>query len=1059
MFAPVLAAALALLTDNPKGQAFPDDVRRIHTGATVTWDEKGSCSGDEEILKTRIESKSPFRSRILNGRLHGDGDCCVWGAWNGARKAAFTIDLKEPYLVSKVTLWSSENLAVRGIAGYTVALGNDGTNFTEVARRSVPVDFDGGFGKDVHPVPFDCLLERPAVARHVRVVVDRHPGRYQMVLGEVAVWGDVPPADAAALSPENRRPLVPLRVDGFSSGAAAFDWGGFAAAGDVKAWRFYSSSRPFADCREEGVRFVTETKPNVTTWTVYPLVPHVTNHYAVAAVYANGECHQVKSVPYAPIGPLEVTRFRDMLGMNYYWGGGGANAHDIPGEWYGVAADFLSKSPFRRLRWWISPEWALKNYMPRRIEVTGGCSEQDIAPSRKYGVYLHGLGNEPELRPGFTPADCAESHRKIRAKWKAAGAGPEHVFYGPVVNIFSRGFEYFKKYVEAGGADCVDALDFHTYCGSTRDFTYPDGYLSGAPEAIIPAVAHIRAYLKEKGIEKPFTCSEWGFSDTTTANPHMDDPTPLRKAQYLVRGCIIHHRLGFRRLFLYSFYDEGRDLNYSEHCFGVVSRDLQKKPAFYALQTMGDVLGDALVESDMQGLGAGDFGYVFRNVDKSGHASVVWNGARARKGVFRTKPGDVEIVSMFGERRTVKTKPDGTFLAKFDGSPVYFIGPDPVTCVSAEDAAAESKQMTVDRLSVTAPSAASVFRADDKPAVAFTVDNAAGGKRELQLTLTDLSGRTFREERTSVAGGSTRTFTFPVDMKGCALDRFTLSVDYDAGGESVCERRSVWVRQLGAAAATTTVEEVRFANLDHSVWRIGNGEIELTVDPVQGGQVLEIFEKRGNTNQLNVDYDKLAVLASVPFAYCLWDEVRVTDMERAKWPWPSFRRARVYAAKPVANGLALEAEERGLTVTKTLTLAGAHLSWRTEVANGSGGAAKVQWHIHPEYTLAGAADSYQDYMIIPTPKGEDKLVFWSGLGERRLNEVTAGWWRMVDPKATFEIRQTYDLKSFEVPKLWFGVGAWNVELYTPVTTLAAGARLTAVLDWHFIHGTCKGETK
>ena len=155
MVATAIIAALALLTDNPKGQAFPDDVRRIHTGATVTWDENGSCAGDEEILKTRIEAKTPFRSRILNGRLCGDGDCCVWGAWNGARKVAFTIDLREPYLISKVTLWSGENRSLRGIAGYTVALGTDGTNFTEVARRSVPADFDGGFGKDVHPVPFD----------------------------------------------------------------------------------------------------------------------------------------------------------------------------------------------------------------------------------------------------------------------------------------------------------------------------------------------------------------------------------------------------------------------------------------------------------------------------------------------------------------------------------------------------------------------------------------------------------------------------------------------------------------------------------------------------------------------------------------------------------------------------------------------------------------------------------------------------------------------------------------------------------------------------------------
>ena len=1057
MFMPIILAAAALLTDNPKGQAFPDEVRRIHTGATITWDETGPYAADKEILATRIESKAPFRSRILNGRLHGDGNCCVWGTWNGTRKVAFTLDLKNPYLISKVTLWSGENLALRGISGYTVALGTDGTNFTAVACRDVPVDFDGGFGKDVHPVPLDCILEKPSVARYVRFLVDRHPGRHQMVLGEVAVWGDVPPIDAAALAPENRRPTVTLRVDGFSSGAAAFDWDGFPAAGDVKEWRFYVSDRPFSDCRAEGVRRLAEIKAKETSYTVYPLVPHVTNHYAVSAVYANGEYPFVKSVAHSPIGPLEVTRFRDMLGMNYYWGGGGANARDIPGEWYGVAADFLSKSPFRRLRWWISPEWALKNYIPRRIEVTGGCGEPDIAPSRKYGVYLHGLGNEPELRPGYTPADCVADHRKVRAKWK--DAGPQHLFYGPVVNVFSRGFEYFKKYIEAGGADCVDALDFHTYCGSTRDFEYPDGYLSGAPEAIIPAVARIRAFLKEKGIEKPFTCSEWGFSDTTTANPHMADPTPLRKAQYLVRGCIIHHRLGFRRLFLYSFYDEGRDLNYSEHCFGVVSRDLQKKPAFYALQTMGDVLGDALVDSDLQGLGPGDFGYVFRNVDKPGFATVVWNGARARKGVFKTMPGDVEIVDMFGVRRTVKTKPDGTFRAKFDGSPVYFTGPAPVVCVAAEDAAAESNATQASRLAVSAPSDVCVFGAGEKPTLSFKIENASGAACDIQLTLTDWDGRKVREEQASVPGDDTRAFAFPVEMRGRALDKFTLSVDYDANGESVCERRSVWVRQLGAATAAASVEEVRFANLDHPVWRIGNGEMELTVDPVQGGQVLEMFEKRGKTNQLNTDYGKLDVLASVPFAYGLWDEVRVMDIEKGKWPWPAFRRARAYTAKPVANGLALEVEDRGLKVTKTFTLAGSQFSMRVEVANASGGSAKVQWHIHPEYTIAGEADSFQDYMLIPTPKGEDKLVFWSGLGERRLNEVTAGWWRMVDPKANFEIRQTYDIKSFEVPKLWFGVGAWNVELFTPVTTLAAGARLSAALDWYFIHGECKGETK
>ena len=66
----------------------------------------------------------------------------------------------------------------------------------------------------------------------------------------------------------------------------------------------------------------------------------------------------------------------------------------------------------------------------------------------------------------------------------------------------------------------------------------------------------------------------------------MESPSPLRKAQFLVRGCMILHRLGFRRVFLYSFFDEGVDPTCSESLYGVVSRDLQKKPAYHALDQL-----------------------------------------------------------------------------------------------------------------------------------------------------------------------------------------------------------------------------------------------------------------------------------------------------------------------------------------------------------------------------------------------------------------------------------------------------------------------------------------
>ena len=54
LLAPCWAADLsgdALLTDNPVGQAVPEGVRRIRTGASIEWDEKGEYACDSECLR------------------------------------------------------------------------------------------------------------------------------------------------------------------------------------------------------------------------------------------------------------------------------------------------------------------------------------------------------------------------------------------------------------------------------------------------------------------------------------------------------------------------------------------------------------------------------------------------------------------------------------------------------------------------------------------------------------------------------------------------------------------------------------------------------------------------------------------------------------------------------------------------------------------------------------------------------------------------------------------------------------------------------------------------
>lgn len=116
-----------------------------------------------------------------------------------------------------------------------------------------------------------------------------------------------------------------------------------------------------------------------------------------------------------------------------------------------------------------------------------------------------------------------------------------------------------------------------------------------------------------------------------------------------------------------------------EHLYGVLTRDGQKKPAFTAIGVLGRIMGDTVYDRPMAGIEEPRFGCVFRNADNGGEfVSVVWNGAAEETLPFKTAPGVLEMIDMFGEGRTVETAPDGTFTATIGRAPVYFRGKAPV---------------------------------------------------------------------------------------------------------------------------------------------------------------------------------------------------------------------------------------------------------------------------------------------------------------------------------------------------------------------------------------------
>ena len=1073
-----------LLSDNSPGEAFAPDIPRIATGADITWVDSGDLASDDEVLATQRDGAG--RSRALNGRLAGDGEACVWGKWGGRKPATAVFDLKSPCLISAATVWSAEKQGIWGMSEFSVALSADGREWYEAGVFRVPADHEGRSGEKPAPEPFRLDLEKPAAARFVRVCARKNPNRYQMVLGEIAIWGDVARGDNC-IQPSESRPGVHPRLRGIGSAALAVEWNDYAISG-VKGFRVYAADAPFSDVRDKGVELLAVTGANAKRFVVCPLPPCAARHYAVTPLFADGEVSAVESVPYAPPGPLDVSRFGDLLCINHYYDGGGASEGALPAYWKDVVLDILAKTPFKAIRWWIHPDCTVRKYLDRGIEATS--SAHDIQAARELGVRLLGFGNEPHL-DGTAPEKFAGNCIATRARCEKDGGTAEagFAYYGPTVGIEDASIDYLDRFLAAGGGEVCDAFDFHTYVSATAEFAEPAGYPKGAPEAIPARIAKVRAVLEKHGQgAKPLMCSEWGYSDCRVHNAH-GDITPLVKAQFLVRGSIIHFVLGFRRLFIYSFYDEGTDPGNPEHFFGLVSRDLQKKPAFYAMQTLGEVLGDTMLSGrgrpaceaiaedggspdGLSGRGRpardaaaedggspdGDYGFVFRKVaadgtPTNGYVSVFWNGARERAGLFRTTSGEVEIVSMLGERRTIRTADDGTFRARFGASPVYLRAGAPVALVEAEDVA-EEPRASRPRPGISLSSAdgeVAVRPAEGKQSLAFNIGNATGDKIDVRLALRDSSGMIVAEAGRNVAAGETAEIAFDVDPGPFRLQRYTLSADYEAGGESLREECAVWLRVVGKPdGGATRLLEIRFTGLDDPVLALESDELEVTLLPRHGGEILEIIDKRTLKNQVALDYEDLPRLASIPFANGIFDTLQVRGANvRA-----GFGRNTPFSAVPSADGsLRMTADlGGGIAATKTLRLEGDRLSWETAVSNGASVAATVDWHLHPEYVPGGTADSYSDVLVVPKAEGPFEMPFWTGLGERRIGDVLEGWWELRDTAARYVVRQEFDLAAIPTLRLWYGAAAMNVELLALGRPLPSGGTMSFRTSWTFSAG-------
>lgn len=1046
----LLHAESVLLTDNHRpnwvSNCIPNTQKRIQTGAELEWITTGPFACDPEIVKTGSQPSGSNRA-LLDARRGPEGDCQAFGVWGGTKGlwASFIIDLKGVYLIESATVWAIQKEAV-GTGSFEILLSNDKKQFISAGTCAISDKLRSLDGRGIESA---FRLEKPAAARHVQFRIRKRPGAKQQILSEVAVYGKkISEEKARLLSPENQRPEIRFSMKGIQEAGVILDWSESANnVSDVQSWKLYVSDEPADRVDAPGVKLLEKFPRRTTRKVFYPLEPDKVYYFGISAVYREGENPKLVMRKYTVPKPFAYETFGDMLAINYYYGGDGEavrSPHRHQKAWDHAAIELLGTTPVRQVRWWRLHKHVADLLYDRGI----GMLSESVIPeiAAKIGVLTLGCGNEPELS-GRTPEQATERIRKAYQTGKAKN--PKIVVAAPAVNISGEALQYLDQMYQHGLKNYIDVLDLHTYGGNPKNNPALPGYPQGAPEFLFDAMKKVNAMLRKYGDEnKPKISTEFGYTDGQIANPLGFPISREQIAQFLTRGLIIHNVLGFKRVFLYSFWDAGTNPNDTEHHFGMVDYYLQKKPSFYAFCTLGEQLGNTRLDSRMKGTDEKlVYGYNYRDIKTGTFTAVIWDGRGDYSGLFRTtKPGKVEVTQLYGEHSAIQTKPDGTFRTLYGPSVIYIKAPGPVELLKSVKV--EKKKEEKSGLRITpARKVFEILPGQKSTEAMFALQNRSGEAYRVHCVLENSAGKSIREKQLTVPAGKTETLAFSLTPTERILDRYRLRLSYEGEYASHSAEEVIYVRTHGKNNGKINVGKKRMDGYDKEVVVLSDDKMEVTVDPARGGRILEILDKTIGGNQVHIDYDHLAGLDRVNFYYTLWDRVRAPEKYAIHQSTPC-------QAELLPDGIRMTAiSPAGMKLVKQLTLDGkGSLKLDVSMTNGGKDPVACSWYLHPEYTVGGTGDHGIDIIYLPVGGKTLSMNFWNGLGNKPTQPFSEGWWKVDDSAKKVRLEQKFDLKKFRTPRLWFGLGCYNLEMESSKgLTLNPGESWNGALTWTLSH--------
>ena len=220
-------------------------------------------------------------------------------------------------------------------------------------------------------------------------------------------------------------------------------------------------------------------------------------------------------------------------------------------------------------------------------------------------------------------------------------------------------------------------------------------YRIESPEGAAPDIELARNILDDAGYPLPVSSGEWGYSTYDPTAPSdginfLPPVTPNRQASYYARMLLHNYSLGLRRSVIFKDLDAGDpDPGDIEHHWGLMMRDLSKKPSYFAVATLTELVGDAGPPEAVE-LSTGKHGLRFVRPDGS-EVTALWGEQEATWLLRAEGSGDARVLSRDGADITPAGLSEGAQITiESDDGPIYLIGDIAVTSVEQVDAAVDA---------------------------------------------------------------------------------------------------------------------------------------------------------------------------------------------------------------------------------------------------------------------------------------------------------------------------------------------------------------------------------